>query len=50
MVGGDIQLFDEIFLTGTAAFGAAATTVLGTVLTQQGSFDIAQMRDGDNHF
>ena len=49
MVGGHIEVFDEIFIAGAAATGALAATVLHFILSKRCALDVAKVRDGDDH-
>ena len=46
---GHIDMLDEILVARRAALGADAAPVLGTVFGQRRTFDIAQVRNGDDH-
>ena len=50
VVGGHVEVFDEVFIARIASLRAFAATVLCTVFGQGGTLDVAEMRNGDNHF
>ena len=45
-----IYVFNEVCIAGICTLGAYSTTVLSTELTQRSTFNIAHMRNGNNHF
>ena len=49
VVGGHVEVFDEVLVAGAAATGALTTAVLHLVLGQRRALDVAEVRDGDDH-
>ena len=49
VVGGHVEVFDEILIAGATALGALAATVLDLVFCQQRALDVTQVGDGDDH-
>ena len=43
-------MFDEVLITGCTALHADTATVLRTIFSQRGTFDVTHMRNGDYHF
>ncbi len=50
VVGCLIHVFNEILIARVAAFSTHTTTGLSAVFAQRSAFDVAEMRDGDNHW
>ena len=44
-----VNVLDEIFVTRVAGLGAYTSSTLLTEISQRRTFDVAQVRDGDNH-